>query len=142
MNKFPDSSRNQSIQIFRAIAIIAVVLIHTTPGGEWQVFCKPFINFAVATFIFLSGYLTKIDNDNWLAFYRKRIVRVAVPYLIWTLLYGLLDTPSVNVVSLVKNLLCANASTTLYYVFVYIQFVLLTPLLGMLAKSRFRFTGW
>lgn len=142
MNKFPDSSRNQSIQIFRAIAIIAVVLIHTTPGGEWQVLCKPFINFAVATFIFLSGYLTKIDNDNWLAFYRKRIVRVAVPYLIWTLLYGLLDSPSVNVVSLVKNLLCANASTTLYYVFVYIQFVLLTPLLGMLAKSRFRFTGW
>ena len=48
--------------MFRAIAIIAVVVIHTTPAGQWQVFCKPFINFAVATFIFLSGYLTKADH--------------------------------------------------------------------------------
>ncbi|MEE0236650.1 MAG: hypothetical protein UD961_10885 [Bacteroidales bacterium] len=58
--------KDRNIQTFRALAIIAVVMIHTTPSGQWQVFCKPFINFAVATFIFLSGYLTKTDNDNWL----------------------------------------------------------------------------
>ena len=117
-------------------------MIHTTPAGEWQIFCKPFINFAVATFIFLSGYLTKADNDNWLAFYRRRITRVLVPYFIWTVIYSIQDIQSEGLSVLVKNLLCANATTTLYYIFVYIQFVLLTPLLGKLAKSRFRHLGW
>ena len=107
-----------------------------------QVICKPFINFAVATFIFLSGYLTKADNDNWLAFYRRRITRVLVPYFIWTVIYSIQDIQSEGLSVLVKNLLCANATTTLYYIFVYIQFVLLTPLLGKLAKSRFRHLGW
>ena len=128
--------------MFRAIAIIAVVMIHTTPAGQWQVFCKPFINFAVATFIFLSGYLTKTDNDNWLKFYVRRITRVLVPYIIWTVIYSIPDILSAGLSALVKNLLCANATTTLYYIFVYIQFVLLTPLLGKLAKSPYRHLGW
>ena len=128
--------------MFRAIAIIAVVMIHTTPAGQWQVFCKPFINFAVATFIFLSGYLTKADNENWLKFYIRRITRVLVPYIIWTVIYSIPDIRSSGLSALVKNLLCANATTTLYYIFVYIQFVLLTPLLGKLAKSPYRHLGW
>ena len=128
--------------MFRAIAIIAVVMIHTTPAGQWQVFCKPFINFAVATFIFLSGYLTKVDNENWLKFYIRRITRVLVPYIIWTVIYSIPDIRSSGPSALVKNLLCANATTTLYYIFVYIQFVLLTPLLGKLAKSPYRHLGW
>ena len=128
--------------MFRAIAIIAVVMIHTTPAGQWQVFCKPFINFAVATFIFLSGYLTKTDNDNWLKFYIRRITRVLVPYIIWTVIYSIPDIRSAGLSALVKNLLCANATTTLYYIFVYIQFVLLAPLLGKLAKSPYRHLGW
>lgn len=117
-------------------------MIHTTPAGEMQVICKPFINFAVATFVFLSGYLTKADNDNWLAFYRRRITRVLVPYFIWTVIYSIQDIQSEGLSVLVKNLLCANATTTLYYIFVYIQFVLLTPLMGKLAKSPYRHLGW
>lgn len=128
--------------MFRAIAIIAVVMIHTTPAGQWQVFCKPFINFAVATFIFLSGYLTKADNENWLKFYVRRITRVLVPYIIWTVIYSIPDIQSSGPSAMVKNLLSANATTTLYYIFVYIQFVLLTPLLGKLAKSPYRQLGW
>ena len=128
--------------MFRGVAIIAVVMIHTTPPGQWQIFCKPFINFAVAAFIFLSGYLTKTDNDNWLRFYTRRISRVLVPYIIWTAIYSIQDIRSAGLLTLAKNLLCANATTTLYYIFVYIQFVLLTPLLGKLAKSPYRHLGW
>ena len=83
-------TRNNMIQIFRALSIIAVVMIHTTPLGAWQVFCRPFINFSVATFLFLSGYLTKIENDNWYVFCKKRIIRVIIPYIIWTILYTVL----------------------------------------------------
>lgn len=127
------------VQIFRALAIIAVVIIHTTPLGNWQVLCRPFINFSVATFLFLSGYLTKIENDNWYAFYKKRIIRVLVPYVIWTILYTL---ASRHYGKIPVNLLTAKAAAPMYFIFVYIQFVLLTPLLGKLATSKYQFLGW
>ena len=50
-------NKNTKIQILRAIAIIAVVMIHTCPDGIMQVYASPFINFSVATFLFLSGYM-------------------------------------------------------------------------------------
>lgn len=140
----PQTGRNNMIQVFRALSIISVVMIHTTPLGACQAFCRPFINFSVATFLFLSGYLTKTENDNWLNFCKKRIIRVLIPYVIWTLLYTL---PSIisgqeNTFQIVKNLFTARAAATLYYIFVYIQFVLLTPFLSRLAKSKYRNLGW
>ena len=131
--------KNNTIQIIRALAIIAVVMIHTTPLGYYQVFCRPFINYAVATFLFLSGFLTKIDNDNWITFYKKRIKRVIIPYLIWTVFYTL---SSKSIVALPYNLITARAAPPLYYIFVYIQFVLLTPFIGKLAESKYSHLGW
>lgn len=135
--------RNNMIQIFRALSILAVVMIHTTPNEEYQVLYRPFINFSVAAFLFLSGYLTKIENNNWYAFRKKRITRVIIPYVIWTIIYSLqyLNSGFFTTVT-IKNLLTAQAAATMYYIFVYIQFVLLTPLLGLLAKSRYRHLGW
>lgn len=134
--------KNNFIQVVRAFAIIAVVMIHTCPSGIEQVIYRPFINFPVATFLFLSGYLTRIENDNWYAFYKKRIVRVIVPYIIWTILHDLPIIIATKEIIVLKNLLTATASEPLYYIFVYIQFVLLTPWLGRLAKSKFQWVGW
>ena len=114
-------------------------MIHTTPLGLYQVFCRPFINSAVATFLFLSGYLTRIENDNWIAFYKKRIKRVIIPYIIWTVLYTLVLG---SLAKLPYYLLTAKAAAPLYYILVYIQFVILTPFFGKLAKSRFQWLGW
>mgnify|MGYP003313596729 CR=1 FL=1 len=134
-------SRNQKVQILRGIAIIAVVLIHTCPSGYWQVICRPFINYSVATFLFLSGYLTKTDNDNWPKFFKKRIFRVLLPYLLWTVLYSI-TSKGLDFSNIVKNILTAHSACTMYYILVYIQFVLLTPLLGKLAKSKYKLIGW
>lgn len=41
-----------------------------------------------------------------------------------------------------KNLVTARAAATLYYIFVYIQFVIITPYLARLAKSKYRNFGW
>lgn len=43
------------VQIIRGIAIIAVVCIYNTPSGIAQVLWRPFLNFAVASFLFISG---------------------------------------------------------------------------------------
>ena len=133
------AQKNVKIQILRGIAVIAVVLIHTCNGGMWQVYCRPFLNFAVAMFLFLSGYLTKVDNDNWPALFKRRTVRVIIPYLIWTVLYTL---PHLDPKLFAINLVTTWSAPTLYYIFVYIQFVLLTPLLGKLAKSKWQWVGW
>ncbi len=133
--------KDNNIQLFRALAIMAVVLIHTCPSGEWQVFFRPFINFAVATFLFLSGYLTSIEKDDWKKFFKKRIIRVIIPYVIWTIFYSIVSkvwTPK----AFALNLLFAKSASTMYYIFVYIQFVLLTPILGKLAKSKLQWLGW
>lgn len=61
---------NKKMQIVRALAICAVVMIHSNDGGVIGVGVRPFINFAVAMFIFCSGYLTKLDNSNLLGFYK------------------------------------------------------------------------
>lgn len=133
--------KNYNIQILRGLAIIAVVVIHTCPSGVWQVWCRPFVNYAVALFLFLSGYLTNIENDNWAGFFMKRIIRVIIPYFVWCIFYSLINkSPSLKTIC--YDLLTTKSSAILYYIFVYIQFVLLTPLLGKLAKSKYSWIGW
>lgn len=131
--------KNKKIQILRGLAILAVVFIHTGNGGMCQVFCRPFINFAVGMFLFLSGYLTKIDRSDWYSLFIKRISKVLIPYVIWSVLYSL---PHTTPKDLIVNLITARSSAMLYYIFVYIQFVLLTPLLGKLAKGKAQWVGW
>ena len=55
--------KDNNIQILRGIAIVAVVFIHNTPAGG-QIICRPFLNFAVGLFLFLSGMLTKTSTWN------------------------------------------------------------------------------
>ena len=131
------SNKRTDIQALRALAIIAVVFIHTCPPGLNQVFIRPFINFSVALFLFLSGVLTKLEYSNWPSFFKKRIHRIIIPYVIWTIIYTLLFTGSLK--SILMELLTARAAFPFYYIFVYIQFVLLTPLLGKAARSRYRY---
>ena len=131
--------RSDSIQVFRALAIIAVILCHTCDYGMATVVCRPFINFCVPVFLFLSGYLNRGDFTNWNLTVKKRLLRVFIPYLIWTVIYTL---ESGKIGKLPFNILTTNAAAHLYYVFVYMQFVVLTPLMIRLAKSRYAFLGW
>ena len=47
-----NNTRSTKIQELRGLATIAVVFIHTTPGGMAQVICRPFLNFSVGIFPF------------------------------------------------------------------------------------------
>lgn len=136
--------KNPKIQVLRALAIIAVVMIHTCPTGITQVYVRPFINFAVAIFLFLSGYLTDVSKIKTKEFYKKRILRVIIPYTIWSILYTTVGFISngVNLKQYVINYLTAGGAATMYYIFVYIQFVLLTPLLGKLLKKTYWWIGF
>lgn len=129
------------IQLLRGCSIIAVVLIHNTPSGQAQIWVRPFINFAVGLFLFLSGMLS--SNDKWNP--QKRILKVLFPYVIWSLVYVIMcyyKTPSQIPIRLLDNLVSGNAAAIMYYVFVYCEFSLLIPLVDKLAKSRLKYLGF
>ncbi len=130
---------NKKIQILRALCICAVVMIHSNAGGYLGVLTRPFLNFAVAMFLFISGYLTKTEIPSIRKFYGKRILRVIIPYIIWSVIFTVAYR---SFDSFFINFLTANCNSIYYYIFVYIQFVLLTPLIIKLAKSKFAYLGY
>lgn len=132
---------SEKIQILRALAIICVVLIHTCPEGMITVFVRPLLNIGVATFLFISGFLTKVPVNNTYLFYQKRIRRVLVPYIIWSIIYSLVQGGT-NLNGMMMNILLAQSGPQFYYILVYIQFVILTPLIYWLLSSKFKNIGW
>lgn len=134
------SHKNERIQILRAIAIIGVVMIHTLPSGFDQVLIRPFINFCVALFIFLSGYLTQFGSESVVSLYKKRLIRVCIPYVIWTLLYTVAHHGALFL--FIKNLCSGHAAAQMYFIPVYMQLVLLTPLIQYMAKSKYWMLGF
>lgn len=135
------NNKSYNIQLLRGLAIIAVVFIHNTPDGIAQVFCRPFLNFAVGLFLFLSGMLS--DAKKWNP--KKRLLKVLIPYIIWTLVYVLIsqyDQPKNIPVEYLKGLLAGNSAPMMYYVFIYCEFTLLIPLIDKLARSKYKYLGF
>lgn len=129
-----EAQRNR-IQIVRAIAIIMVVLTHTILWNPYELYFRPFINPAVAVFIFLSGLLTKlnIEKGDIIGFYKRRLVRVLIPYILWSMVYVVITGDYKN---FVFNLLIGNCCSTYYYIIVYIQLVIITPLAIRILNSK------
>lgn len=141
-NMILNKLQSKKIQILRGLAIIAVVFIHNTPSGLSQVFIRPFLNFSVGLFLFLSGMLSNRKKWNPI----KRIMKVIVPYVMWTFIYSVFNIifidPKLILVGFVRSIYNAKAACMLYYVFVYCQFTLLIPLIDKLGKSKFKLFGF
>lgn len=90
-------------------------------------------------FVFLSGYLTNINIPDIKNFYKKRILKVAIPYIIWSVIYIVVTK---NICNALKLMVTAKAAAPLYFIFVYIQLVLITPLISKLINSRFSWICW
>ena len=130
---------SKRIQVLRGLAIIAVVIIHSNANGIISVIDRPFVNFAVAIFIFISGYLTKLSYSDIRNFYKKRIVKVGMPYIVWTIIYTIANN-KMEVIFL--YLISGGGATPFYFVIVYIQLVLITPIINKLILSNYRWIGW
>lgn len=142
------------IDILRTIAILAVIMIHSTgfmltktakDSGSYlpYSFLQNLSAFAVPVFLFVSGfvlfysYLDKPLTSRTLgSFYRKRILTAVVPYLAFSVIYYVVrhrSDPNLLTLPTLRHfgylLLAGQAYTHLYYMIVIIQFYLLFPLL-------------
>ncbi len=127
--------QKDKIQVVRAIAIFMVIITHTVLFNPYEIYIRPFVNPAVGMFIFLSGLLTKekIQGKEILSFYKRRLLRVFIPYTLWSVIYvvvqGSYDTA-------VIDYLTGNCCSTFYYILVYMQLVIVAPLVGKLIRSK------
>ena len=149
--------KNREIGILRGVAICAVVAIHTfsiattnvtTGAASWAYqFFHNLIQFAVPCFIFISSVLLSYPlKNNQLdvkSFYLKKVYRIVIPYLLWTLFYLVLKvvTGQLAVSELFqwKNwvfwITLGKSYTHLYYMSIILQLYLLAPLLLKVVKG-------
>jgi len=134
--------RIKSLDSLRTIAILAVLLIHTTTrtleasefniiGFSWTLFLNQIARFAVPLFFTLSGFVLELNykegTDYW-SFIKKRFSKIFIPYAVWSLIYYLFIYSS-NDDNFLRVILTGNASYQLYFIPTLCIFYLLFPLL-------------
>ena len=153
------------LNITRALAILAVLLIHSTStpvtalSNESKfyplyVFLNIFPKFAVPVFIFLSGFVLfynyiqkELTKELIIRFYKKRVTQILIPYLFFSIFYytamqfyvthDLVSTwHALFSVEFLKKLLIGKAYTHLYYIFIIVQFYLIFPLFLYVLKKK------
>lgn len=81
--------------------------------------------------------------NNWNP--KKRILKVAMPYVLWSLIYTVLhnlNTPTQIPICYLKSLVTGNAAAIMYYIFVYCELTLAVPLIDKLARSKYKYLGF
>ncbi|MBW4084132.1 acyltransferase [Paenibacillus sp. S150] len=160
--------RIPQLDIFRAIAIFAVIAIHATSRTLAEtlgtsmfhpfLFINKFSQFAVPSFVFLSGFVLfynyidrPLSGKTLGKFYSRRLIYIIVPYAVFSLLYFILKMTSGNTWNLPleemahklgKYLLTGTAYTHLYYIIIIIQFYVLFPLMLWCLQKVRRLAAW
>ena len=127
-------ARDRYLQAIRGLAIACVVCIHCLPQCAASVVLRPFLNWAVAGFLFLSGLLTS-ESKILRGGDAKRLHKVLIPYLVWSGIY-LVVTQRLTAGGIVKGVLFGTSSAQMYYLLVYAQLLMLTPLLYRVLRSH------
>ncbi|WP_019914383.1 acyltransferase [Paenibacillus sp. HW567] len=160
--------RIPQLDIFRAIAIFAVIAIHATSRTLSEtldtsmfhpfLFINKFSQFAVPSFVFLSGFVLfynyidrPLSGKTLGKFYSKRMLYILVPYVVFSILYFILKMTSGHTWGmpaeemarkLGKYLLTGTAYTHLYYIIIIIQFYVLFPLILWCLQKVRRLAAW
>ena len=149
----PSGKREEDfrINLLKGFCIVGVACIHF--GGSfvrrdlaWTgpfymgLFLNQFFSFAVPVFIFISGWLLDLTHGDrpihYGRFYRKRLVKLGIPYLIVTALFFILFPRSPLITSVtwqnfLPRVFYYGIEPTLYFVPLIIQLYLLYPLLRL-----------
>jgi len=83
--------RNNALDICKGIGIIFVVMGHYHLNNtEYNILHKFVYIFHMPLFFYLSAFNLKIDKINLITFIRKRIKRLIVPWVIWSIIFSLI----------------------------------------------------
>lgn len=132
------------VDFLRVAACFMVMVVHSTEpfylGGEgariltrtdmfWASFFDSFVRSCVPLFVIASSYLQFPLHYSTGEFFRRRAVRVLVPFVFWTVVYALVwGEPVQNFKDLLLNF--NYAAGHLWFVYMLIGLYLIMPLLS------------
>ncbi len=140
------------IDNLRAIATIGVIILHSAgdtvlayghiSGSDWWAgdFYSSMGRFSVPVFIMLTGVLLLGKEYELGVFFKKRVVRVILPFLFWSLVYISFDLwtkakqghsiLNLETVEWISNQLQHGSSFHFWYIYMLIGLYLFIPILG------------
>ncbi|PLR37284.1 hypothetical protein CYR55_10090 [Chimaeribacter californicus] len=136
--------KNFNLDVMRVIAIGAVVLIHGSmntfymapiDSAAWNItnLCYSLARFCVPLFFMISAFLLIKEDMDIRTFLRRRLARIALPLLAWSLIYGLLTGEDIfSRHWLVDVVINHNAMAQLWFLYALIGLYLLMPLVSLL----------
>ena len=138
---------NPVIDLLRIIAILGVILIHTTtkileyftynlPHHQLTLFLNQFPRFAVPLFFLISAFVLELNYKepfNYFTYVKKRFSRLFLPYLFWSFIYYFFVYKH-NSQSFGSSLLLGGASYQLYFIPALFIFYLSFPFIRPLAN--------
>jgi surface polysaccharide O-acyltransferase-like enzyme len=142
--------RQLYLDLLRVISIFAVIVIHVSaplhdlakmPTDHWITsnILDSISRFCVPVFFMVSGTLLLGDNRNYQFSYlfRKRILRILVPFIIWSLfyLYYFQQQPSFDLLDGLYTITIKPTMYHLWFVYPLIGLYLLIPILGFFASN-------
>lgn len=133
---------NPDIDVLRIISSLAVVFIHTTTKTldaasydlerlPWTLFLNQTLRFAVPLFFLISGFVLELNypyHATYLTYLKKRLNRVLIPYVVWSLIYYFFVYPNHDA-PLWSDLLTGDASYQLYFIPTLLIFYLIFPVI-------------
>ena len=141
-----NSRRNSYFEMIRGISIIAVIIIHSlSPSNVCQeyyaVIIRSCVNFAVATFVFLSGFFvnTAKVEENPMKYIKSRFLKLGIPYVFWSIVYEVLHGimwEKINILAIIKRFILGQTAAQMYYIVMLLQLIIITPVLVKLAKKK------
>jgi probable poly-beta-1,6-N-acetyl-D-glucosamine export protein len=130
-----------AVDALRVVSILAVILIHTSTkilqAGNNDVVGLPVAmvvnqvsRFSVPLFFMISGFVLELSHkdESYFNYLKRRVNKILIPYVVWTVIYGLLVYPQ-GLASLPRLLVFGGAAYQLYFIPAILVFYLIFPLL-------------
>ena len=137
----------QWVDFARLIAAFLVVLAHIEgwgAGPDWASFFFYTISrIGVPFFFLMSGYLLLSKEEDVSVFLKKRALRIAIPFLVWSVLYDLLYSRPFEVdgvtfegvLRMFVRILRGPRGGHLWFVYSLLGLYLLTPILRVFVSK-------
>ena len=138
--------RARWLDLAKFFAIIAVMVDHTHGVLYDNTLIFFFSFFSVSVFIITMGVTTVWSYDSGTELLYRKVVRRCLamirPYVIATLIYGIAQYGSVDFEKIINHLINFNMAPPFYYVALYIQLVLVSPIIYKLTVTGRKHGIW
>lgn len=151
-NQAPQKNFMPWADLIRVVAAFLVVMIHVSgqvtniwgqvPNSDWFIanIYGGIARISVALFFMISGYLLLPRSESLGAFYRKRMPKVLIPFIVWSLIYlgwycG--NHPGTCTPSVIQDLLLVQgAAYHLWFLYYLLGVYLIVPLLRLMVQAN------